>query len=309
MSFKILFMGTPLFAVPVLECLNNSKHKILEVYTQPPKKKNRGQKISFSPVHEYSNKINLPIRNPLSLESETEYEHIKKINPDIAVVVAYGKILPKKFLDLKNTIFINIHGSLLPKWRGAAPIQRAIMNCDNETGISIMKIVPKLDAGPIMMKEKIKISKESNYEQLSNQMSKLGAHLILKSLELIKNDKAKFIEQNDKDATYAKKIDKLESKIDWRLKAKNVVAKINAFYPNPGSWFDLKGSRIKVIKAIEIKMEGNPGEVIDNNFTIACSQNSVQILELQKEGKNKISAIEFLKGNKLEVGSNILIDV
>ena len=309
MSFKILFMGTPIFAVPVLECLNNSKHKILEVYTQPPKKKNRGQKISFSPVHEYSNKTNLPIRNPLSLESEAEYEHIKKINPDIAVVVAYGKILPKKFLDLKNITFINLHGSLLPKWRGAAPIQRAIMNCDNETGISIMKIVPKLDAGPIMMKEKIKISKETNYEQLSNQMSKLGAQLILKSLELIKNNEAKFIEQNDKEATYAKKIDKLESKIDWKLKAKNVVAKINAFYPNPGSWFDLKGSRIKVIKAVEIKLEGSPGEVINNNFTIACSQNSVQILELQKEGKNKISAIEFLKGNKLEVGSNILIDV
>ena len=309
MSFKILFMGTPIFAVPVLECLNNSKHKILEVYTQPPKKKNRGQKISFSPVHEYSNKTNLPIRNPLSLESEAEYEHIKKINPDIAVVVAYGKILPKKFLDLKNITFINLHGSLLPKWRGAAPIQRAIMNCDNETGISIMKIVPKLDAGPIMMKEKIKISKETNYEQLSNQMSKLGAQLILKSLELIKNDEAKFIEQNDKNATYAKKIDKLESKIDWKSKAKNVVAKINAFYPNPGSWFELKGSRIKVIKAVEIKLEGSPGEVINNNFTIACSQNSVQILELQKEGKNKISAIEFLKGNKLEVGSNILIDV
>ena len=302
-------MGTPIFAVPVLECLNNSKHKILEVYTQPPKKKNRGQKISFSPVHEYSNKTNLPIRNPLSLESEAEYEHIKKINPDIAVVVAYGKILPKKFLDLKNITFINLHGSLLPKWRGAAPIQRAIMNCDNETGISIMKIVPKLDAGPIMMKEKIKISKETNYEQLSNQMSKLGAQLILKSLELIKNDEAKFIEQNDKNATYAKKIDKLESKIDWKSKAKNVVAKINAFYPNPGSWFELKGSRIKVIKAVEIKLEGSPGEVINNNFTIACSQNSVQILELQKEGKNKISAIEFLKGNKLEVGSNILIDV
>ena len=309
MSFKILFMGTPIFAVPVHECLNNSKHKILEVYTQPPKKKNRGQKISFSPVHEYSNKTNLPIRNPLSLESEAEYEHIKKINPDIAVVVAYGKILPKKFLDLKNITFINLHGSLLPKWRGAAPIQRAIMNCDNETGISIMKIVPKLDAGPIMMKEKIKISKETNYEQLSNQMSKLGAQLILKSLELIKNDEAKFIEQNDKNATYAKKIDKLESKIDWKSKAKNVVAKINAFYPNPGSWFELKGSRIKVIKAVEIKLEGSPGEVINNNFTIACSQNSVQILELQKEGKNKISAIEFLKGNKLEVGSNILIDV
>ena len=138
MSFKILFMGTPDFAVPVLKSINESNHKILEVYTQPPKKKNRGQKISFSPVHEYSNVINIPVRHPLTLDSEEEFEHIKKLKPDISVVAAYGKILPSKFLNLEDTIFINVHASLLPKWRGAAPIQRAIMNCDNETGISIM---------------------------------------------------------------------------------------------------------------------------------------------------------------------------
>ena len=309
MSFRIIFMGTPTFAVPALESLNNSKHKILEVYTQPPKKKNRGQKISLSPIHEYSNKINIPVRHPLTLESEEEYKHIKEIKPDIAIVVAYGKILPAKFLDIKSTIFINIHASLLQKWRGAAPIQRAIMNCDNETGISIMKIVPKLDAGPILMKANIKITKEINCEELSNQMSKLGANLILESLELIQNDKAKFISQNDEEATYAKKIEKAESKIDWKLEAKSIVAKINALYPNPGSWFEVKGARIKVIRAIEVNIKGAPGEIINDKFIIGCSKNAVQILELQKEGKNKISAIEFLKGNKLEIGSNILTDV
>ena len=305
MSFKILFMGTPSFAVPILRTLHQSNHKILEVYTQSPKKKNRGQKISFSPVHEYSNEINIPVRYPLTLNSPEEFEHFKKVKPDISIVVAYGKIIPSKFLNLENTIFINVHASLLPKWRGAAPIQRAIMNCDNETGISIMRLVPKLDAGPVLIKSKIKITNEINYEMLSAQMSKLGTKLILESLDLIENGKAKFVSQNDKDATYAKKIEKTESEIDWSLNAKNVVAKINALYPNPGSWFKLKGSRIKVIKAIEVNAKGAPGEIINKDFTIGCSQNSIQILELKKEGKNKILASEFLKGNTLEVGSNI----
>ena len=309
MSLKILFMGTPNFAVPILKKIYNSNHKILTVYTQPPKKKNRGQRINLSPVHEYSNKINIPVRHPLTLNTKEEFDHIKKIKPDVAVVVAYGKILPSKLLNFGNIMFINIHASLLPKWRGAAPIQRAIMNCDNETGISIMKIIPKLDAGPILMKSKIKITKEINYVELSDQMSKLGAKLILEALNLIKNNTAKFITQNDEGATYAKKIEKTESKINWQLKAKILVAKVNALHPNPGSWFELKGSRIKVIKALEVKGNGEPGEIINENFTIACSQNAFQVLELQKEGKNKISAIEFLKGNKLKIGSNILTNV
>ena len=306
MSFKILFMGTPYFAVPILKSLHHSKHKILEVYTQPPKKKNRGQKIDLSPVHKYSNEIKIPVRHPVIFETQKELDYIKKLKPDIAVVAAYGRILPSKLLNLKNIIFINIHASLLPKWRGAAPIQRTIMNCDNETGISIMKIVPKLDAGPILIKSKIQINKETNYEELSTHMSKLGAKLILEGLDLIKNNKAKFIPQNDKEATYAKKIDKVESKIDWNLDAKSVVAKINALCPNPGSWFSLKGSRIKVLSAVEVNINGKPGEIINKDFTVACSENAVQILELQKEGKNKILATEFLKGNKLELGFNII---
>jgi methionyl-tRNA formyltransferase len=249
------------------------------------------------------------VRHPSTLNSDEELEHIKKLKPDIAIVVAYGKILPTTFLDLKDTMFINIHASLLPKWRGAAPIQRAIMNCDKETGISIMKIEPELDSGPILMKSKIEIIKNNNYEELSNKMSKLGAKLILEALDLIKNNKAHFIPQEHEKATYAKKINKTESKIDWNMNAKKIVAQVNAFYPSPGSWFNLKGLRIKIIRAIEIKTSGLPGEIINKNFTIGCSKNAVQILELQKEGKNKISVEEFLKGNKLEVGFNILTDV
>ncbi len=309
MSFKILFMGTPDFSVPILKSIVDSKHKILEVYTQPPKKKNRGQKINLSPIHEYSKKNNILVRHPSTLNSDEELEHIKKLKPDIAIVVAYGKILPTKFLDLKDTMFINIHASLLPKWRGAAPIQRAIMNCDKETGISIMKIKPKLDSGPILLKSKIAITKEINFEKLSEQMSKLGAKLILEALDLIKYNKAKFIPQNDDKATYAKKIEKAESKINWELEAKTIVAKVNALYPNPGSWFKLNGLRIKAIRVIEVEAKGKPGEIINKDFTIGCSQNAIQVLELQKEGRNKISTAEFLKGNILKVGSNISTDV
>ena len=309
MSFKILFMGTPSFSVPILKSLNLSNHKILEVYTQPPKKKDRGQKISFSPVHKFSNEINIPVRHPATLRHQVELEHIKQLKPDIVVVVAYGQIIPSEFLDLQNIIFINIHASLLPKWRGAAPIQRAIMNCDKETGISIMKIEEELDAGPILLKSKIEIKKNNNYEELSNKMSSLGAKLILDALDLIEKKEANFVSQDQKKATYAKKIKKTESKIDWNLEAKDIVAKVNAFCPNPGCWFNLKGSRIKIIKAVEIQISGLPGEIINDSFTIGCSKNAIQVLELQKEGKNKISAEEFLKGHKLEVGFNILKDV
>ena len=305
MSLNIIFMGTPDFAVPILKSLSESEHNLLCVYTQPPKKKARGQKILSSPIYEYAKKLKIPTRCPTKLKDDSEYNFIKKTNPNIVIVVAYGQIIPKKFLDLPKVIFLNIHASILPKWRGAAPIQRAIMNLDKESGISIMKIVSKLDAGPVMMKSKVDISKETNYIDLSKKLSKLGAKLILKSLNLIQNQKANFINQDEKEASYAKKIDKKESKLVWKTPAKNIVAKINALYPNPGTWLDYRGSRIKIIKAIEVKTNGEPGQILDKNFTIACSKNAVQILELQKEGKKKMKTSEYLKGHDLVVGTKI----
>ena len=287
MALKIFFMGTPEFSVPILESLHKSEHNILQVYTQPPKKKNRGQKIDITPVHNYSNKNNLTVRYPEKLDSDIELEFLREKKPDVIIVVAYGKILPKKFLDIKNIKFINIHASLLPKWRGAAPIQRAIMNLDEETGISIMKIVPKLDAGPIMMRSKIRISKDINYENLSKKLSALGADLIIEALNLIENKKDNFENQDDKNATYAKKIEKNESKINWNDKAEKIIAKINALHPNPGTWFMHNDVRHKIIKAIEVKEQGKPGEIINSKFTIGCSHNSIQILELQKKEKQK----------------------
>ncbi len=304
MALNLIFMGTPNFAVPILKSIKESNHNILEVFTQPPKKRDRGQKINLSAVHKFCNEANLKVSHPDKLEEETE--RISKLKPDIVVVVAYGKILPKKLLEIEKIKFINVHASLLPKWRGAAPIQRAIMNSDHETGISIMKIEPKLDTGPVMMRSKIKIIKNTNYKNLSNQLSELGAEMILKSLDLIEKKSEKFVPQNEKEATYAKKINKSEAKIDFSQKAKNIIAKINGLYPNPGSWFELNGSRIKPIKAIEIETSGKPGQILDNKFTIGCSENSIQILELQREGKKKMKAEEFLRGSNLKVGMNIL---
>ena len=296
-------MGTPSFSVPILKAINDSNHKIIEVYSQPPNKKSRGLKVQNSAVHDYAEQLNISVRCPVKLDEETEINHLKKLKPDLIVVVAYGKILPEKLLNIKNLIFLNVHASLLPRWRGAAPIQRAIMKGDKETGISIMKIVPKLDAGPILIQSKLSISKEINYEQLSEKMSDLGAKLIIDALELIKNNKANFTPQDESKVIYAKKIEKIESKIDWNESAEEILAKIRAFNPNPGTWFELNKARIKITKAIAVEKTGKVGAIIDTNkMIIACKKNAVQILELKKEGKKLMPVNEFLKGNKIKIG-------
>jgi methionyl-tRNA formyltransferase len=305
MSFKIHFMGTPEFAVPVLKSINNSNHEVLTVYTQSPKKKARGQKIIESPIHQCANKLNIPVRFPKDINSDEEYNFIKNSKVDIVIVVAYGKILPSKILNLPNIKFINIHASLLPKWRGAAPIQRAIMNKDKETGISIMEIVKELDAGPVMKFVKTEIKKDTTYGNLSDKLSNLSASTILDCLSIIEKKKENFVPQNHTKATYAQKIDKSETKINWNDKAENIVAKINSLHPKPGCWFKLNNYRVKVLEAKEIEAQGKPGEIINNQFSIACSENAIQILYLKKEGKNSMSASNFIIGNKLKVGTNL----
>tara|TARA_X000001036_G_scaffold426095_1_gene453096 strand:+ start:95 stop:1015 length:921 start_codon:yes stop_codon:yes gene_type:complete len=305
MALKIIFMGTPNFAVPILKAIHESDHKILEVYTQPAAKSGRGQKFNHSDIFRCAEKLNLSVRSPDTLETNEEIYRFKTFKPDLVVVAAYGKILPSKLLNIDKLLFINAHASLLPKWRGAAPIQRAIMNMDSETGISIMKIIPRLDAGPVMLKEKIKISQEMSYKDLNKKMSEIGAKLILESIKLIENNKANFIEQTESEATYANKIQKNESRINWNESAKKIIAKINAFNPNPGCWFKLADARIKIIKAIEIEKSGETGTILDNKMTIACSTNAVQILELKKEGKKEMLVDEYLKGNEIKIGQKI----
>ena len=302
MSLKIVFMGTPDFSIPTLKTLLNSNHKILHVYSQPAKKANRGQKINSTPIELFSKENFLKIRTPESLDSEEEFNFLKDLNPDLVIVVAYGKIIPKRFLNIAKYGFLNVHASLLPKWRGAAPIQRSIMNLDTETGISIMKITEKLDAGPVILQEKIKINENIDTLTLSRVLSELGARAMLNSLDEIIDGKAKFIDQNHKQATYAKKILKSEAKIDWKKNAKSILAKINGLNPNPGAWFEYDNQRFKVWKAKIINEKNKVGTIINNNLTIACRDQSIQILQIQKEGKNRQSTEQFLTGNKINKG-------
>ena len=305
MSLNIIFMGTPNFAVSILRSIHQSQHKILSVFTQPPRKKDRGQKINISPIHQFSNDNHINLRCPENLDTEDEYKFLKDTNPDVVVVVAFGKIIPSRFLNLPKTIFINIHASLLPKWRGAAPIQRAIMNLDKVTGISIMKIVSKLDSGPVMLQSKLDISKDDNQESLSKKLSELGSVKILEALNLIENKSVNFVDQKENEATYAKKISKDEAKINCNKKASEIIAKIKALYPNPGSWFELSGVRIKILKAEEIDLQAKPGIIVDKKFTIGCAEKAVRILELKKEGKKEMTTEEFLKGNEINLGQNL----
>ena len=304
MALKIIFMGTPSFAVPILESILNSQHHILAVYTQNPKKGDRGQKIKISPIHYFAKEKKIAVRSPQNLDKE-EMMFIQKLNPDIIVVVAYGKIIPPEYLKIKNIKFINIHASLLPKWRGAAPIQRSLMEMDEETGISIMKIIPKLDSGPFLLQEKIQIKKNDNYESLSAKLANLGSRLIIKSLNLIETNNFKLIDQDETKATYARKIDKKESKIDWNTPAKKLIAKINGLSPFPGAWFEHKKKRIKILEALEVDQTGETGEILDDNLTIACKEKAIQVLSVQKEGKKILKTKEFLSGYLVRKGEKL----
>ena len=305
MGKKIVFMGTPEFSVPTLEVLARSNYEIECVYTQSPKKSLRGQKVNQTPVHLASDKLKLKVRTS-SLESKEEYDYFKSLKPFIVIVVAFGQIIPKKYLNLSEMGFINIHASLLPKWRGAAPIQRSIINQDKETGISIMKIEEGLDTGPYMKQIKVEIDKQTTTKSLSKQLSELAAQNIIECISLIEKGEDKFFKQDHSMATYAKKIKKSESKIIWQQKATEILSKINALNPSPGAWFEYKGSRYKIWKAEISNLKGGPGEVLDDKLTFACKENSLKVLEIQKEGKNKLSIDDFIVGTKIIKGTKII---
>ncbi len=305
MALKIIFMGTPEFSIPALQFLT-SKYEVKSVYTQPPKKKSRGQKIIKSPIHLEAEKLKLPVRSPENLNNESDYKFIKDSNVNLAVVAAYGQIIPEKFLNIKDLIFLNIHASLLPRWRGAAPIQRSIMEMDKETGISIMKIIPKLDAGPYILQKSIKINSKDNYLSLSKRLSKIGAELIRDSISLFENNEIKFIDQQDKFVTYAKKISKKESEIDWNENAQKLIAKINGLSPYPGAWFVHNGNRIKILEAELSNYKGKTGEVLTNDLVIGCNDKAIKIILIQKEGKVVLNSKSFLTGYKIIKGEMLI---
>ena len=307
MANKIIFMGTPLFAVPILKSLYQNGFPISVVYTQPPQKSQRGQKINKSPIQGISETLNIDFRTPQTLkDSNEEYEFLKELNADLAIVVAYGQIIPKNFLNLTKKGFINIHGSILPKWRGAAPIQRSIMNRDDETGISIMKIVEELDSGPVGNIYKMKLEHNDNALEVSEKLSLLAAEKILDNIDDILDDKIKFIDQDHSKATYEKKIDKSEGNINWNDNALNIIGKINGLFPLPGAFFNFKGERYKILKADLGNGIGKVGEVINNNLEIACiNSQSIKILEIQRQGKKPQKIGEFMLGSRIKKGSMI----
>ena len=304
---KIVFMGTPLFAVPILKSLYQNGYPISVVYTQPPQKSQRGQKIKKSPIQGISETLNINCRTPNSLKgNKKEFKYLKDLEIDIAIIVAYGQIIPKEFLSLAKKGFINVHASLLPKWRGAAPIQRSIMNLEKETGISVMRISEKLDTGPVCNSYKINIKADDNSKTISEKLSSLASEKILENIDSILENKIDFKEQNHKEATYAAKIEKTEGKINWSEPAENIIGKINGLYPSPGAFFIHNGERYKILKANLALGSGEIGEVLDNYLEICCgNKKSIKILEIQRQGKRPQSIYEFMLGSQIKKGSNL----
>ena len=300
-------MGTPYFSVPILKSIYQNGYSISVVYTQPPQKSQRGLRVSKSPVQGISETLNIEYRTPEILENnQKEYDFLKRLNADLAIVVAYGQKIPKNFLNLTKKGFINIHGSILPKWRGAAPIQRSIMNLDSETGISIMKIAEKLDSGPVSKIYKVKLDRNQNTQEISEKLSNLAAEKILDIIDDVLEDKAKFIEQDHSKATYAKKIYKEEGKIDWNEEPSKIIGKINGLFPSPGAYFNFNGERYKILKAEVGSGIGKVGEVISERLEIACNNNqSIKILEIQRQGKKVQKISEFILGSQIKKGSII----
>jgi len=305
MSKKIVFMGTPMFAVPILKSLYQNGYPISNVYTQPPQKSQRGQKINKSPIQGIAETLSLEFRTPKSLkDNNEEYEYFKSIDADLAIVVAYGQIIPKEFLTLTKKGFINIHASLLPKWRGAAPIQRSIMNLDKEVGVSVMKIAEELDTGPVCNTYKIDLENNLNASDVADKLSLIAAEKILVNIDDILEDNANFIEQDHSKATYASKIQKAEGKIDWNDNAKNINGKINGLYPVPGAFFIYRGERYKILKAQIGNGIGNPGEIVSDYLEVACGdKHSIVIKEIQRQGKKPQNIGEFIPGSQIKKGA------
>ena len=300
---KLVFMGTPNFSVPALKALAQSNHQICAVYSQPPRPAGRGKKLRLSDVHKEALDLGLTVHNPTSFKSDKDRTIFKKLKADIAIVVAYGLILPNQILSAPKFGCLNIHASLLPRWRGAAPIQRAIMEGDDETGVCIMKMEEGLDTGPVLSSRKIQIKENDNAKILSERLSLVGSKLIVEVLDALSEFKA--CSQSATGVTYARKIDKSETKIDWSLPAKTINRKIRALSPFPGAWTEINGERIKLLASKVINKENEPGMILDKGFSIACGQKAVEITEAQRSGKSAQKSDVFLRGFRLQKGSKL----
>ena len=300
---KLVFMGTPKFSVPALKALNQSKHQICAVYSQPPRPAGRGKKLNLTEVHKEALDLGLTVHTPRNFKSEKDQKIFRELKADIAVVVAYGLILPNQILSSPKLGCVNIHASLLPRWRGAAPIQRAIMEGDDETGICIMKMDEGLDTGPVLSSRKIQITENDTAKILSERLSLVGSNLIVEVLDKLSDYKVQ--SQSTVGITYASKIHKSEAKIDWSLPAQTIDRKIRALSPFPGAWTEINGERVKLLASKVIDKENEPGKVLDRGFSIACGQKAVEIIEAQRPGKSAQNSDVFLRGFKLQQGNRL----
>ncbi len=303
MTYRIAFMGTPEFALPALAALIEAGHEIACVYTQPPRRAGRGKMARATPVHAFAAINNIEVRHPESLRGAAEQAEFAALDLDLAVVVAYGLILPKPILEAPRHGCLNIHASLLPRWRGAAPIQRAILAGDEETGVTIMRMDAGLDTGPMLMQERVAMGPDTDAAELHDTLALLGARMIVAALDGLEAGTLAETPQPDAGVTYAAKIDKAETRIDWTRPAAALERQVNAFSPAPGAWFELGGERVKVLSAEARTGEGAPGTVLDGRLTVACGEGALRLLGLQPAGKTAMAAESFLRGRAVPKGT------
>ena len=292
---KIIFMGTPDIAAQHLNILIENNLNIVGIFTQPPRKKNRGMRIEKSDVHQIADKNNIEVFYPSTID-DTVIQQVKSLEPDLIIVIAYGIILPASFLNIPKYGCINIHVSLLPRWRGAAPIEHALLAGDDKTGISIISVSPKLDAGDILMQESFTLDKDINRDELTLNLTNLGKKTLMKTLPLLFENKLIRKKQDESKVTYAHKFLSEDRKINFYNSVDDVYNHIRAHGPKPGSWFTYRGERIKIIKAKKINELGKSSTIINKDFMIACKDGAILPLLIQREGKKVVSLDDFLRG-------------
>lgn len=297
MSLRLIFMGTPDFSVPTLLELVAHGHEIAAVYTRAPKPGGRrGLQLQPTPAEEAARKLGIPVLTPKTLKTPEALEEFRAFDADAAVVVAYGMILPQAILDAPKLGCYNLHASLLPRWRGAAPINRAIMAGDAESGVMVMKMDIGLDTGDVAMAERIAITDNMTALDLHDRLSRLGADLMVRAMAALERGGLQLKTQSEDGVTYAAKIDKAEARIDWSKPARAVLRHIHGLSPFPGAWAELENARVKILRCELAKGTGEPGAVLDDRLTIACGDGAIRILELQREGKARMQAADFLRG-------------
>jgi methionyl-tRNA formyltransferase len=307
MALRIIFMGTPDFAVPTLRAILEAGHELVAVYTQPPRAAGRGMALRKSPVQQAAEQADSPVRTPERLKDREEQDRFSDLNADAAVVVAYGLILPRRILDGTRHGALNLHASLLPRWRGAAPINRAIMAGDKETGVAVMRITEGLDAGPVCLEARVPIGPDQTAGELHDELARRGARLMVHSLSALEKGQLDCRPQAESGVTYAQKIDPAETRIDWSRPAGEVHNLIRGLSPFPGAWFGVeingKRERIKALRSTLAEGKGTPGTLLYDTLTVACGRGAVRLTEVQRAGKKPMAAEDFLRGVKLRAGA------